>query len=98
MEWEKFALNFGLPGLMLVAMAAVIRLWVASNERIEMRRLQVEDKKADGIISGFLALGAKVDAHHNTDIQSHRDLGESVARIDEKLDTFAGIDTGRGRR
>jgi hypothetical protein len=93
MDWEKFAANFGLPGLMLLAIVTLIRLWMASNERIEqgkraveVEKVKVEDKKADAMASALSSLSGKIDAHHTNDLQSHADMASGIANLHGKID------------
>jgi hypothetical protein len=93
MDWEKAATNFGLPGLMLVIIYALIRLWLSSNERIEagkraveLEKTKVEDKKADAMASALTSLSGKIDAHHTNDLQSHADMASGIAELHGKID------------
>lgn len=79
-DWAAVT-NFGLPGLMLAALVWVAKAWIASNERIQLERVKVEDKKADAMITALNGLGAKVDAHHTLDIQSHAALASGIAEL-----------------
>ena len=96
----KDVAQFGLPGLMIVAIYLIItgvgKAWIASNERIQMERIKVEDKKADALVTALTSLGSKVDAHHTMDIQSHQELGEGISAIDAKLDAIHGLTPVKG--
>ncbi len=100
MDVEKFATNFGLPGLLIACIYLIVttlgKQWVASNERIQMERIKVEDKKADALVAALTTLAAKVDAHHTMDIQSHQELGEGISAIDAKLDAIHGLTPVKG--
>jgi hypothetical protein len=93
MDWEKFALNFGLPGLMLVAIGYVMKMWIASNEKVQLERIKVEDKKtdvdskrADAMVTALTTLSGKIDNHQVTDIKSHQEMAEEIAGLHGKLD------------
>lgn len=107
MDWEKLASNFGLPGVMLAAIAYVMRMWIASNERnelvksasnerIEMARLKVEDKKADAMATAFGTLSSKIDSHHTDDLQSHSEMAEGIANLHGAFAAFADLTPVRG--
>jgi uncharacterized protein YlxW (UPF0749 family) len=103
MDWEKAATNFGLPGLMLVLIYALIRLWMASNERVEqgkraveLEKVKVEDKKADAMASALTSLSGKIDSHHTNDLQSHEKMSSELANLHGKIDTIAGLTPVRG--
>jgi hypothetical protein len=86
MDWEALAKNFGMPGLMLGAMIYGWRLWVASNERVQLEKVKVEDKKAEAMAGALTSLSGKIDLHHTTDIQSHQEMAEGIAELHGKLD------------
>lgn len=100
MDIEKIAINFGIPGLLIAAIYLTVttlgKMWVQSNERIQMERIKVEDKKADAMVSALASLASTVAAHHTADIQSHQALGEGIAAIDAKLDTIHGLTPVKG--
>lgn len=73
--------NFGLPGVMLGILFFIAKAWISSNERAQMKRLEVEDKKADAFAASLNVLGGKIDAHHTADIQSHQAIATSVAEL-----------------
>lgn len=73
--------NFGLPGVMLGVLFFIAKAWIAKSERVETKRIEVEDKKADAFVSTLNALAAKIDAHHTLDIQSHSALGAAIAEL-----------------
>jgi hypothetical protein len=85
MDWQQFATQFGLPGVMLLAIIGIAKLWLASHEKLELERIKVEDKKADAMTAALTSLSGKLDSHHTIDLQSHRDLGEGIARIEGAL-------------
>jgi hypothetical protein len=91
--WEKLALNAGLPGVMLIAFLYAIKLAVAAwkdiaTERVKIddRRLNVEERKADAHVAALASLGAKIDSHQTNDLQSHQTLTAEVAKFHGKLD------------
>lgn len=86
MDWAQLAQNFGLPGLMLGTLLFIAKLWVQSNEKVQMERIRVEDKKADATVLALTSLSAKIDTHHTLDIKSHAELGEGIAEMHGKLD------------
>ena len=88
MDWEQLATNFGLPGLMLAAIFAIAKLWIASSERVQMERVKVEDKRADATVAALTSLGGKLDAHHTADLQGHQELAAGIARVQGSLDTL----------
>lgn len=98
--WEKLALNAGLPGVMLAAFLYAIKLAVAAWKEIAMervkiddRRLNVEERKADAHVAALSSLGSKIDDHRVSDAQSHSQLAASVAQFHGKLDGLIdGID------
>lgn len=81
MDWEKFALNFGLPGLMLGVIFAIAKLWIASSERIQLERVKVDDKRADATVAALTSLGGKIDSHQIADIKSHQEMAEGLAEL-----------------
>ncbi len=89
MDWTALS-NFGLPGLMLGFLYVVGTKWIASSERIAMRRIDVEDKKADAMVAALGTLTTQVNSHHTLDIQSHAALGAGIAEIRGKLDEAIG--------
>ena len=89
MDWTALA-NFGLPGIMLGVLVLIANNWIKSNERIRMREIDVEDRKADTFATSITSLAGKVDAHHTADIQSHNQLGQDIAEIRGKLDEAIG--------
>ena len=93
MDWEALAKNFGLPGLMLGAMIYGWRLWVASNERVQLEKVKVEDKKADAMAGALTSLSGKIDTHHTIDIQSHTDLATGIAELHGKVDQALASNT-----
>lgn len=110
-ETGKALLNFGLPGVMLGVIFLLVKMWIASNEKleaaklasqekIELERIRVEDKKADAMVAAFTSLGTKIDAHHTLDIQSHselsRDIGEIRAILTERSTPAEGVIAGAG--
>jgi hypothetical protein len=89
----EIAEKFGLPGLMLMAMVAIIKLWIASNERIEqgkrvvdVEKVKVEDKKADAMAAALTSLSGKIDTHHTNDLQSHSEMSGDIRELHGKLD------------
>jgi hypothetical protein len=98
--WEKLALNAGLPGVMLIAFLYAIKLAVAAwkdiaaeRVKIDDRRLNVEERKADAHVAALASLGAKIDSHQTSDLQSHQALATEVAKFHGKLDgVLDGID------
>lgn len=103
MDWEKFASNFGLPGLMLVGLYLIARYGIAAWERTTLERIKVEDKRADAHVAALTSLNGKVDAHHQTvlqnhtaDLQSHSEIATEMASLHTKLDTFAELTPVRG--
>lgn len=91
--WEKLAINAGLPGVMLVAFLYAIKLGVAAWERVAVervkiddRRLNVEEKKADAHVAAMTSLGGKIDEHRAADIQSHTKMATEVAELHGKFD------------
>ncbi len=89
MDWTALA-NFGLPGIMLGFLFLVVRAWLASQDKIEMERIKVEDKEADGIVNALGALTTQINSHHTLDIQSHAALSNGIAEIRGKLDEAIG--------
>lgn len=85
MDWEKFG-NYGLPGLMLVAIVYIVKAWLASNERVELERVKVEDKKADAMASALTSLSGKIDTHHTVDLQSHQEMSNGIFELHGKID------------
>lgn len=93
MDWQQFATNFGLPGLL-------IGVWYLLQSKrdagslgleekklaIEERKLAIEDKKADAIVTAVTGLSTKIDTHHTLDLESHRELGEGIAEIKGQLE------------
>ncbi len=73
--------NLGLPGVMLGILFFIARAWIASNERTQMKALEVQDKKADAFAASLNVLGGKIDAHHTADIQSHQALATGIAEL-----------------
>jgi len=103
MDLEKLATNFGLPGVMLAIIYALIRLQMQSNERIESgkrevekEKVKVEDKKADAMAAALTSLSGKIDAHHTNDLQSHEKMSSELANLHGKIDTIAGLTPVRG--
>ncbi len=88
-DWTALA-NFGLPGLMMGVLVFIARMWITSSEKTRMRELEVEDKKADGIVNALGALTTQVNSHHTLDIQSHAALSNGIAEIRGKLDEAIG--------
>jgi hypothetical protein len=91
--WEKLAINAGLPGVMLVAFLYAIRLGVAAWERIAVerakiddRRLNVEERKADAHVAALSSLGTKIDDHRTQDLHSHQEMATGVASLHGKFD------------
>ena len=100
MDLEKLAVNFGLPGLMLVAIIVVIREWMKSSERVEagkrtveLERCKIEDKKADAMAAALTSLSGKIDMHHTVDLQSHQSIATEVAELHGKLDQALASNT-----
>lgn len=85
MDWTV-AQNLGLPGVMLLVIFAIAKMWIASSERRDMERIKVEDKRADGMVAALTSLNGKVDAHHTLDIQSHAAIGTGIAELRGKVD------------
>lgn len=88
MDAKEIATNFGLPGLMMIAIYAIAKLWIASNERVQMERVKVDDKRADATVAALTSLSGKLDAHHTVDLQGHQELATGIARVEGKLDTL----------
>lgn len=86
MDWEKFAGNYGLPGLMIVALIYVMKMWLASTERIELEKVKVEDKKADAMAAALTSLSGKIDTHHTSDLQSHTEMSGDIRELHGKID------------
>ena len=93
MDWQQFAKDFGLPGLLI----AVWYLLQSNRDKavssleekklaLEDRKLNIEDKKADAMASALTSLSGKIDAHSILDIESHRELGEGIAEIKGQLE------------
>jgi hypothetical protein len=96
MDGMELAEKFGLPGLMLIVIAYIAKLWIASNERVQMDRTKVEDKKADAMTAALASLSGKVDAHHTADLEAHGEMSAASARIESKLDAVHGFTPVRG--
>lgn len=96
MDWSTLAEKFGLPGLMLAAIYAIAKLWIASSERVQLERVKVEDKRADAMVTALTTLGGKVDAQHTANLQSHQEIASGIAGIDSKLDAIHGLTPVRG--
>lgn len=91
--WEKLAINAGLPGVMLIAFLYAIKLGVAAWERIAVerakiddRRLNVEERKAEAHVAALSTLGAKIDDHRTQDLTSHQEMATEVASLHGKFD------------
>lgn len=81
MDWQALAQNFGLPGLLIGVWYLLQSKRDSANEKLENRKLDIEDKKAEAFAVALGAIGAKIDAHTTMDLQSHRELGEGIAEI-----------------
>ena len=86
MDWANIAEKFGLPGLMLVlfswALVNVAKWWIASNERIQVDRIKVEDKKADATVAALISLSGEIRSHHTVEMQNHADLSGKIGRLE----------------
>jgi hypothetical protein len=96
MDWEQLAANFGLPGLMLGAIVIITKLWITSNEKIQLEKTKVEDKKADNdskkadaMVTALTTLSSKIDSHQVADITSHREMAVGIAELDTKLEALS---------
>lgn len=86
MDWQQFATNFGLPGLLIGVWYLLQSKRDAATEKIENRKLDIEDKKAEAFTTALTVLGTKIDGHHTLDLESHRELGEGIAEIKGQLE------------
>lgn len=91
--WEKLALNAGLPGVMLIAFLYAIKLAVAAwkdiaieRVKIDDRRLNVEERKAEAHVAALNSLSSKIDEHRTQDLQSHQEMATEVANLHGKFD------------
>jgi hypothetical protein len=92
MDLEKLATNFGFPGLLIAVIGYISvtlgRLWIASNERIQLEHVKVEDKRADANVAALTLLGGKIDAHQIADIKSHQEMAVGIADLSSKVDAL----------
>lgn len=96
---ESLLTNFGIAGALLLCIFILGKLWIASNERVQMERVKVDDKradaegkKADAFTTAITTLSGKVDNHHTLDIQSHGEIKSGISEIRGKLDEAIRIE------
>lgn len=91
MDWTQLILQLGISGLIVWAGYKIARLLIerwASNEA----------KRTEIIGESFSKLVGKVEAHHTSDLESHRAMGEAIVEVSTKLDVAFGLTPVRGVR
>lgn len=89
MNVEQLALQLGLAGLLLLIGYRIAMLLI-SNWR------EAERERTAALAIGFAALVNKVDVHHTSDLESHRDMADGIAGLNGKLDAAMGWTPVRG--
>lgn len=83
MDLEQVGLQLGISGLLIYA-GVKIALILIANWR------EAEKERTAALAAGFTALVNKVDTHHTSDIESHRDMSNGIAELKGKLETIEG--------
>ena len=88
MDLMEFAKSLGFPGLIVLVWFLLEQQKGRRAEKVEERKLAIEERKAEALTVGFTSLAGKIDAHQLADMQSHKEMSSSIARLEGKLDTI----------
>jgi hypothetical protein len=59
----------------------LVRTQLASQSRLEDKRLELEREKTVTMREGFTSINGKLDTHHTLDIQSHAEIAANIASM-----------------